>query len=168
MSAVKKNQVYVDEQGQVMTVQRVDDTGVHVDEEGSKKKFMDPQEFEEYVKDKKYEKSNVLLNDEDDPDDDVDMDLDLEGEDDFDIPDPEDDDTDEEEEEIPMEDEEPDKKEQFKDLYNQMLDLGSTGNDKIDKAVEKLKKELSSELNSMTSESLEEMERELKAEGYIK
>lgn len=167
MASIKKGQIYVDENGQVMTVQKTDDTGIHVDEEGQKKKFMDETEFEEYRKKKKYEKSNVSLDDE--------FPEDGEEEEEEEVPEPPmDDEEGEEEEEVPEppaeeEPEEPEvnKKDKFKELYLQMLDLGATGNDKIDKAVEKLKKELSSELNTMTSESWDQVEQELKLEGYI-
>lgn len=172
MSSIKKGEIYVDENGQVMTVQKTDDTGIHVDEEGTKKRFMDETEFEEYRKKKKYEKSNVTMGDEFPEEEDGEED-DSEEE----IPEPPEEDSEEEEDEIPEppeedepaeEEEEVSKKERFKDLYLQMLDLGATGNDKIDKAVEKLKKELSSELNTMTSESWDQIEEQLKREGYIK
>jgi len=76
-------------------------------------------------------------------------------------------------EELEYEEEEPaeeSKLQKFKDLYTKMIDMGSTGNDKIDSAVNKLKKALSDELNQMTSEGTEidDIYASLKEDGYIK
>lgn len=182
---IKKGSVYVDENGNVLTVRKVDaeDGFVVVDLEGEFKTFVDPQSFENFIKEKGFQETDndANLNDED-GEEEVDGELSPpeddetdEQEEDEPVVDPEDDDTDEEEDdEIPTEpEEEPEsdnKVQKFKDLYVQMLDLGATGNDKIDSALAKLKKELSDQLNILTAEStdFDQLYNMLAEQGYLK
>ena len=152
---VKQGKVFIDEDGNVLTIRGIDEADrVIADVEGDFKTFDDQDSFKSFVEENGFEMAEIEVNDA--------------GDDEGDIEEPEDTEGEEESEE---EEEDPKQKRirQFKDLYTQMLDLGSTGNDKIDKAVQKLKKELSSELNTITNEDVDfdSIYNDLKEDGYI-
>lgn len=149
----EKGTVFVSGEGNILTIRGLDEAErIIADLEGEFKTFSDEDELKEFLEANDFQEADLQLNPEEEEDEEE------EGE---------------EDEKEPVEDEPSEKDqriEKFTNLYMQMIELGSTGNDKIDKALEKLKKELSSELNTMTSEGVtpHSLYNQLQKYGYIR